>query len=278
MAQASHQFTLAAGLIVNLASCAWATTIYDNGSTTFDYGSEVAGFQQADDFTVSTTSAVSGVRFWTTEGEGIRNGAVPFNGHIDYWIYSDVSAAPGSVLAQGIGVSIDRLDLGVHNHWYGRMHRYQYSFEFEHPFLTGSGQRYFLSLHMLDHYPFPNGEIYWATADGPTIGASSHRRDYGSGPWIDNSTGVGGVYGAGHLAFQLDGYVVPEPSTAFLALSYVILSIILGWPRILIRGGIAARSLEQRCTQSPSFLPSLSILRTEATRVTHYAAESNGAV
>jgi len=205
-----------------ISLCFASTVVYDNGSTTFDYGLEVAGFQVADDFIVDTPSLLTGARFWTVEGEGIRSGAVPFDGHIDYWVYDSELGYPNQQLATGVAASITRNDLGVHNHWYGTMRRFEYEISFATPIAVQPNTTYFFGLHLLETYPNPNGEIYWSTADGFTLGLSSHSRDGGVGVWEDVSTTIPGVYGADHLAFQLYGTAVPEPSTLGLLFSCIV--------------------------------------------------------
>ncbi len=184
--------------------------VFDNGSTSYAYGSEVAGFQEADDFWFTSPCYVTGARFWTMEGYGHRSGGIPFDGHLSYWVYSSLDGQPGDVLCAGEARAFSRQPTG---RGWPDLDGYQYTFDLLTPFRVQPNQHYFLALHLLSYYPDPNGEIYWVTADGPIRGAPSYRRDGGIGGWIDNSKGVGGVYGAGHLAFQVYANSVPEPST-----------------------------------------------------------------
>jgi hypothetical protein len=204
------------------ASVAQALQLYtfDNGSTSYNYGSEMAGFQQADDFWLSSDCYVTGARFWTIEGYGIRQNSIEFDGHINYWVYSSVNGQPGDILSAGEAAVFSRVATGLKDRWWGSMYGYEYTFDLLTPFQAQADQHYFLALHLLNYYPDPNGEIYWATADGPIPGASSYSRDGGIGTWTDNSQTVGGVYGAGHLAYQVYAESIPEPSTlALLSMS-----------------------------------------------------------
>jgi hypothetical protein len=205
------------------------TVIYDNGPRAY-YGHELSSFQVAEDFVLDTTMPIGGVRFWSLEGYGIRPNALPFDGHIDYWIYSEAGGKPAALLESGVATNLTRIDQGIEDHGYEPLHNFENAFHFERSFEAIGGQRYFLALHMLDHYvtsdPLEYGEFYWASAEPPEVGFASHNRQQGVGPWTDNSQGPAGPGGAGHLAFQLlDG--VPEPNGGMLGASACLLAIVV---------------------------------------------------
>jgi hypothetical protein len=188
--------------------------LYDNGPTSFAYGIEMSAYQEAEDFVLPAPATLTGAKFWTIEGYGIRQTTLPFDGHVDYWLYPSVGGAPGATaIASGVGQAVARVDRGLQTKNYGQLEGYETSFDFESPVALPAGQPYFLALHVLATYPDANhhGEYYWATTDAPSYFAPSHGRYQQTGPWNDNSQSVPGVYGAGHLAFQVYG-TVPEPT------------------------------------------------------------------
>jgi hypothetical protein len=194
-----------------------AAVVFDNGGTTYGYGIEMSAYEQADDFKLTSAYSLTGARFWTIEGYGIRQTKFPFDGHIDYAFYPSVNGAPGATkVAGGVGQAVARTDTGLKDRFYGTLEGFEYSFDFEAPFLPVPGQTYFLGLHLLGSYPSisEHAEAYWSTSIGALQLSTSHGRPGGAGAWGDNGAGVTGVYGAGLLAFELNGAVAPEPGGA----------------------------------------------------------------
>ncbi len=62
---------------------------------------------QSEDFTLSTSQTISGVKFWDFQN------AHSYNGSISWFIYSDKSGVPGSILDQG-NVAATRTSTGMY--------------------------------------------------------------------------------------------------------------------------------------------------------------------
>ena len=79
-----------------LAGSGFAATIYTNGTPNNLGASSLSDFEQADDFTVSSTSNLTGFRFWSMEVQGAFAGAT-------FWeIRNSALGVPGAiVLASG---------------------------------------------------------------------------------------------------------------------------------------------------------------------------------
>ncbi len=204
------QLALMAFLLV-FCGAAKAEHLYDNGGTTFNYGYEMSYSQIADDFKFSASCLVTGVKFWTTEGYSIRTNALPFDGHIDYWIYENIGGRPGSSpMASGTANVVSRTPVGLQNKWWGSMYSYEYAIDMVQPVLVQASTSYFLALHMLNQYPSPNGEFYWATTDAGIKGSTVCVKNPG---WSWNTVTQGYVY---DMAFQVYATQVPEPSVLVL--------------------------------------------------------------
>lgn len=205
--------------------------VFDNGAPTFSYGTEMSGFQVADDFLLPTQTEVSRVRFWSTEGYPYRT-STTFDGHLDYWIYNAVNNSPGpTLLVQGVGQSVQRISHGLkYNIGNEPLTGFETVIDFEAPFIAQAGTQYYLALHLQNSYPSPHDEMYWSTAPGSIPLGHAFGRSQGIGTWIDRGVGVGGVYGAGHLAFQIFGSPVPEPGSLSILLSCLLMPLRL-WIR-----------------------------------------------
>jgi autotransporter-associated beta strand protein len=247
-----------AGILLGTVSQTDAAPVltFDGGSTTYNYGIEMSGYQEADDFRFTSPCLVTGARFWSIEGYGFREHAKPFDGHLDYWLYPSVNGRPGpTALATGVAQVVSRQSTGTKSRFWGTMEGFEYRFDLLSPFQAEANQPYFLALHLLSSYPSPTGEIYWASADGPIPGAPSWSRAAGTGVWSDNSQGVVGAYGAGHLAFQVYANPAPEPSTlALLGIGAVGLLTCIWRRRMATLLSFAARKTGVSARQGPSMI------------------------
>jgi len=95
-----------------LAPVIHAGVIYNNGApaaTDNNFGNEMTHWIEADNFSLAATDTIRGVEFWELNREDLPG---DYNGSIDWFIYSDNSGSPGTVLASG-NVAPTRTATGV---------------------------------------------------------------------------------------------------------------------------------------------------------------------
>lgn len=180
-----------------LVSSGSASVIYNNGSPNQTSGNEMTEWTQTEDFTLNTTQTIAGVKFWDFQK------ADSYNGSISWFIYSDKSGIPGSILDQG-NVTDVRTSTG-------KTVFSSYS-EYENDFSTGNltlgPGTYHLGLHNGPISDTSRAEFYWETTDSnPTpTGEEADLRSKSS--WRNNSE---------EHAFELLGTTAtPEPGSFLL--------------------------------------------------------------
>lgn len=224
MSRAAYCFLVLVNGLLAAANARGQEVLFDGGPTLFASGLEMSQFLEADDFVVVPGGTVTGVRFWTLEGYGIRPGSLPFDGHIDYAFYLSENGTPAaSPLFGGVATVLSRQQLGVQATF--GLFKYEYVLGFPTPLEATSNQQYFLALHFLDEYPGPVGEFYWAVAEGPQRLSSSHGRYLGNPPWYRNSQSEWLIYNAGRFAYQILGTPAPEPASSLMMVGALALGV-----------------------------------------------------
>jgi hypothetical protein len=190
-----------------------AQVVFDNGSPNSDSGNEMTQWVQAEDFSLSQATTITGIRFWAFALPGGRG----YAGSITWSIYDNAGTAPGSnVLFSGTYVG------GFTNEGPLALGGFadQLRFDISTGFNLNAGS-YWLGLHNGPLTTTTREEFYWQTrADNMTLSGREDEAPFGIGGW--NNTGQ-------EHAFQLLGRpttVVPEPSTyALLATGFVALAV-----------------------------------------------------
>jgi len=201
-------------LSLALAFCASQTdgaVIFDNGMpdvSATDYGRNITGWVQAEDFTLTVPTVLTAMHFWTAELPGN-----PWDGTLEYFLFDDVAGQPASTpFVSGLGVNIVRLNVG--NPWAVNPNatQYEYSFDLDAP-VNLLASTYWVGLHLASSYGPLAGDVYWATTSLAlgASGAHSHGAPAGNfGSWNESAV---------HLAFNLtDGSApaIPEPASMSL--------------------------------------------------------------
>jgi hypothetical protein len=202
----------AAALALLVPSLASAQVVFDNGSPNNEGGNEMTAWIQAEDFSLSQATTITGIRFWAFALTGGRG----YAGSISWRIYDNAGTTPGSnVLFSGTYVggftnegplAFDGAD--------------QLRFDINTGFNLNAGS-YWLGLHNGPLTTTSREEFYWQTRAGNmTLTGQEDQAPFDAGGWSGND--------AEH-AFQLLGRpttVVPEPSTyALLATGFVALAV-----------------------------------------------------
>lgn len=190
------------------SSTARAGLIFDDslpGATDSD-GSEVTFFVIANDFVLSQTSTLESVKFWTNEGFGARQGGNPWDGTIEYFLFSDAGGGPASsAFASGDGQSIARTFLGLSSMpSLDQFQLYHYEFSIESPVLLQGGVKYWIGLHLASDFQ-ERDEIYWSSNFPDGLGDSTR---FSAGGNFDSWS-----FSQTNSTFQLFGSAVPSPGT-----------------------------------------------------------------
>jgi hypothetical protein len=172
--------------------------VYDNGAPNSVSGNEMTQWIQAEDFTLSSTTLITGVQFWAFQTDD----ACCYTGSITFDIYSDASDSPGTVLESGSVTPTRTFD---HSTSFGPSYVYDFAIP---DFLAVGGTQYWLGLHNGPLTTQTRDEMYWETTD-PTSGDGHELIAPFSGGWDDNSQ---------EHAFNLTGTTaaVPEPASLVL--------------------------------------------------------------
>ena len=182
------------------AATAWAAPVWTNGTPDFVNGSAMTDTYQAEDFTLGSTTTLTGITFWSVEAAGA------FSGSISWEIFS--GAPGGTVVASGSASSISRTAAGS----LSGLNVIQNQFSISVADLAAG--TYWLALHDGAISATDFDDFYWATAadNASARGLELYLPDP-SATWVTN--------GFEH-AFSVDGRAggggsAPEPSTAALA-------------------------------------------------------------
>ncbi len=173
--------------------------IYDNGRPpNYYHGFEMTGFIEADDFTLSTDAALTGVFFWDLEDP---NG-LGYQGEIDWILYVDAGGKPGAVLATGAsrGGQVTRtfLQSGVN----GIYDQYSNSLSIPPGVTLNAGTTYWLGLHNGSLTFTSWADFFWQT----TIRNPTFYSLYDEAPFFDN---IWGENFGQQQAFYLSGTIGP---------------------------------------------------------------------
>jgi hypothetical protein len=195
-------------LVFLLSTPIYAIPIFDNGDPDGDDGDEFTWWIQAEDFSVTYNTAITGVHFWAVEQDTFSLKGKPWNGSLEYFIYNSAGSKPGTIITQGNGLNINR-ELTRTISW-GR--EYEYEFEFISPFEVEANKVYWLGLHLSDNFDTLY-RIYWkTTVSDNAYGAYGVASFHGYEDWRDETNR--------EHAF----YLVPEPATlSFLAIGGILL-------------------------------------------------------
>jgi len=129
-----------------------ASVVYNNGLPNQANGNEMTKWIQSEDFTLSTSQTISGVKFWDFQS------ANSYNGSISWFIYSDKSGIPGSILDQG-NVAATHTSTGA----YVPPSYSEYENDFSTGNLTLGPGTYHLGLHNGPTSDTSRAEFYWET-------------------------------------------------------------------------------------------------------------------
>jgi hypothetical protein len=197
---------VAASLLATVVGTSQAAIIFDNtqGGASGSNGNEMTQWIQAEDFTLTAGSTLTGINFASVDS-GL------FDGTIVWQIYSDVAGAPGAILFSGTATPTRTTGAAVS---FGTEHSNSFTIA---PATLAAGT-YFLGLHNGTLTDSTRSEFYWETI------ADTNTTPFG----IENITPFGdntfSSNGQEH-DFQLigtaatDGGTVPEPeSTALFGL------------------------------------------------------------
>jgi hypothetical protein len=129
-------------------------TVFDNGAPDHQNGNSLGFAIQAEDFTLDSANAVTGLSFWTLEAHGA------YRGNIWYAVRFDAGGRPGAVIASGSTSDVER---SVFAPVLGLAETYNV-LTMNEPVLLGPGT-YWLTLHNggPGEFDAPN-EFLWETA------------------------------------------------------------------------------------------------------------------
>ena len=193
-------------LILQLGTVAMADTLFDNGGpatlASDQGGSSMSDFKQADNFSLSTLSSLTGIRFWDQE---TRDGS-SYLGSISWEILGDNAGAPGTTSYASGSATPTRTTAGV----VLGFQQYQNDFSINVPNLAAG--TYWLVLHDGPLSSTNFLDFYWSWNDQGGQGPGGDAMEYdltagGSGLWNSNSA---------DKAFAVYGSQVPEPGSMLL--------------------------------------------------------------
>lgn len=185
-------------LTLGLSFVARGATIYDNGVPNQFSGTQMSDFVVAEDFTVSGTSNISNIRFWS-----IQALLSDYLGSVYWAIYSDAASQPAVILQGGFTTPVTAMPTGAAASTVGGYAEYVFDIPVTFQLVIGN---YWLALHNGPLATNSGNEMLWATTGS------------GNGSEALYNDGVNGWVGSGNeLAFRVDGTAafgdVPEPGT-----------------------------------------------------------------
>jgi hypothetical protein len=210
--------TLIAALLLASTGAAHAATVFDQGPVQPAGGVRTV-FWNADDFTLSTSSLLSGATF--NLGYDVRPGFAPAP-EINYELYTDDSGRPGAIFQSGTAAA-RVTDLGLNNDSTYRFNAW--AFDFSAPVQALANVRYWIGVQQ-------PADVALANTPGTNPGASAMIR---LGTYVPRDPG---------LAFSLQGAAlespaaVPEPAI---------------WTMMILGFGTAGASMRRRPQNSFRF-------------------------
>ena len=196
-----------AALALSAAQLSFAALVYDNGSPDQLSGTQMSETLVAEDFSLTASATISSFRFWS-----IQSTPADYLGSVYWAVYSNVGGAPGAVLFGNTAVTSTAAVTG-NSTGFGYA---EYLFNVDVADFTIGAGTYWLGLHNGPSVATVASEMLWSTT-ASMIGAESQYLD-STFAWVGAGT---------HLAFVLDGSVVPEvPEPGTLALALVGLAVL----------------------------------------------------
>lgn len=187
----------AACLLSTAVPCAaQSVVVVDNSPPDHLTGNNMGFAFQAEDFSLAADTILTGVSFWSLEGDSA------YRGRISWAIKKDRHDAPGATLARGTQADVTRTVLGS----YDGLQEFRNDFALNAPLTLGPGT-YWLVLHngVPRNLGDPNEFLWESTADNGTLpGVERFAR---SGPWSTTGT---------EHAFQVSA--VAEPAQVLMLL------------------------------------------------------------
>lgn len=177
-----------------------AAVVFNNGLPDQVSGVNMSAGVVAEDFTLSATTALTGIHFWS-----IQSAAADYTGSLQIAIYANAGGAPGAVLLGNVGL-VSATATGQTNGF--GYDEYVFNINIGAPALLAG--TYWLGLLNFPANSATPSEMLWETT-GTGFGAAAQYLDGGN--WIASTQ---------NLAFSLDGRVVdpipgvPEPGTLAL--------------------------------------------------------------
>ncbi len=191
-------FSVLAVLIVG--GSASAVPLFDTSPVFTGGGVNVRAGTAADDFSFGFDAILESAIF--SIGDPL---ATPWNGStVEWFLYTDASGDPGSVVASGLGANVASTPFGA-----SALRTFRtVSFDFSPGVALDGGVTYWLGLHLAPTFPPLAGvDLVWFQGLGPFGSASAVSIGSSTGPWS---------HGAGNLHFELFGAAIPEPSAVGL--------------------------------------------------------------
>ena len=199
------------------AASSLAVPIFVNGAPNASSGNEMTSRIQADDFTLSALTSLTGVRFWAFYFTDLAAG---YLGEVEWTIYSQTAGQPGTILFSGLATP--SISAGVADCCAG----INGLFSFGLPNVLLSPGTYWLGLHNGPTSQTEDENFYWQTTDtNASTRGLEQAVPFGSSSWSNTNQ---------EHAFELDGTIsaaavgIPEPSTFYLT---GIAMAIFGWKR-----------------------------------------------
>jgi hypothetical protein len=202
------QSILAAAVIVTLATYpSRGAIIFDTGPFTADGGSMASDFststnlpspvQRAADFVLQNASQITRVSWW---GDYVPGNTPPGQDDFTLRIFTDASGTPSSspLLQFSLG-DLGRLDTGIDSFGF---RVYAYSALLASPAILSGGTTYWLSI-VNNTASDTDDDWFWQRVT--RFSGTVQQRGDDTSPWEP--------YSPSTLAFNIEGVVVPEPST-----------------------------------------------------------------
>jgi hypothetical protein len=200
------KLTLFTFLTTLLGAPCFPSVIWNNGNPNQVDGQDISGFVAADDFTLTSAVAITGLSFYSSAASDPYSSQ--FGGTFGWGFLSNGDAEPGALLTSGYSNSPSILDTG--NQILGTE---EYMVSLAIPSVSLSPGIYWLALHANSFGSEANGQVYWDTSGSQSGAIPVATTDLtASGGWSQ------GLAENLDLAFVLTGNpdateVSPEPCT-----------------------------------------------------------------